>query len=117
MGKQITQKEAIKYIREEDFANTGLSQEGRKEIKDLHREIKKFLKNEKLVEEKVKAFELDLNNSNRDYYLDTLLFLKNEKMKENGYNLIDGYSKWSLSPTLWRFMEKIYEIKEGIINY
>lgn len=117
MGKQITQREAINYIREEDFMNTGLSQEERKEIKDLHRKTKEFLKKPDLVKEKVKEFEDRLNSLGTDYYTDVLKFLKDEEMKNKGYNMISGYKKWSLSATLWQFMDKIYEVKEGYIEY
>ena len=56
MGKQITQKEAIEYIREEDFMSNRLSKEEKLEIKNLHRNTKKFWKKPDLVEKKVEEF-------------------------------------------------------------
>jgi len=117
MGMQITQREAIKYIREEDFMSNRLSKEEKLEIKNLHRKTKEFLKKPELVKEKVEEFEGRLNSLCADYYTDVLKFLKDEEMKNKGYNMISGYEKWSLSATLWQFMDKIYEVKDGHIEY
>lgn len=121
MGLQTTQKETIQYIREEDFMNSGLSKSEREDIKFFHRKCKKFLKDEELVSEKVREFKDILDRCARgtdDYYADIMEFLQDEEMKENGFNMIDGYRKWKLnSPTLWEFMQKIYEVSQGSVNY
>lgn len=114
MSKQTTQKETINYIRKEDFMDTGLSVEQRKEIRELHKECKQFLKDDKLIKEKVKEFKTMISDSCRDYYLDTIKFLEDPE----GYNMIFGYHKWNLnSASLWQFMEKIRDIKNGWVNY
>ncbi|MFW6008853.1 MAG: hypothetical protein ACOCP8_06270 [archaeon] len=118
MGKQATQKETIEYIREEDFMNNSLSAEERKRIKDLHREVKKFLKNKKEVIQAAKKFkEYTINECSSgtyDYYADVINYLTNNP----GISMIFGYHNYRLNtPSLFRWLEKILEVKKCIVNY
>ncbi|MFW6002776.1 MAG: hypothetical protein ACOCQD_05485 [archaeon] len=113
MGKQTTQKETIEYIREEDFMSSSLSVEERKEIRNLHKECKQFLKSPKIVKEKVKQFKNQISGSTRDYYIDIIRFLESDQV-----NMIWGYHKFALNTcTLWQWMEKIRDVKNGWVNY
>lgn len=121
MSKQTTQKETIDFIREEDFMNTGVSKKERRYIRKLHKECKQFLKDVDRVKKAVEGFEIILDECSSgtdDYYRDVVEFLKDDEMEEKGYNMIDGYRKWVMnSGSLLQFMEKIWEVKEGIVNY
>lgn len=119
MSNQATQKETIKYIKEEDFMNSSLSRGERKVIKDLHREVKQYLKEpqgdiRKRAAEFEKYTKQECSSGTYDYYADVIKFLKADRPLK----IIWGYSKYSLNtPTLWKWMEKILEVKNNIVNY
>lgn len=119
MKTQATQKETINYIRKENFMNTGLSRENREEIRQLHREVKKFMKwSREEIKSEAENFENYVENEcssgTKDYYFDVIKFLK----EDEDLSIIWGYQKYALNtPTLWRWLEKILEVKDNRVNY
>ena len=118
MSKQTTQKEAIEYIRREVLSNS-LSTSERKEIRNLHREVKSFLKQDnkeiKSTAQKFKEYtKNECANGTYDHYADVIMYLS----EDPELSVIFGYQNYALnSPTLWSFMEKILDIKYNIVNY
>lgn len=118
MSKQATQREVIDYIHDEDFLDTGLTVNDRKMIKNLHRELKEWFKTPKEVREVADIFKdytlNECSSGTYDYYADSILFL----LENDDLSLIWGYHKYRLNTSsLWRFLEKLMDIKNDLVNY
>lgn len=119
MKNQTTQKEAIRYIKEEDFMGGSLSREERREIRNLHKEAKGFmLWSREEVKNRAERFKNYIANNCSsgvyDYYADVIRFLENDEW----LILLDGYKKYALNTsTFWRWLEKIVEVKEERVEY
>ena len=120
MANQPTQRDTLQIVREEDFMGNQLSADEREQIKAAHRQAKSNImkREQEEISRIAEHFEnrvLSLGGDCWDYYIDVIRYLQDEEA-ENLY--WQGYKKYALnSPTFWRWLEKVNEVFEGIVNY